>query len=155
MNKQNPNYQRNQKRWYQENKSKVLQASDVYYRKNKSAIIAQANQRIKARRKVDIPFRILECLRSRLRAAIRASKHGKKSNSTRELLGCSLGELKTHLEQQFQNGMSWENHGLRGWHIDHIKPCKSFDLTQESEQRKCFHYTNLQPLWWRDNIVKD
>ena len=50
--------------------------------------------------------------------------------------------------------MTWENHGQYGWHVDHIKPCALFDLTKIEEQKKCFHYTNLQPLWWRDNIKK-
>jgi hypothetical protein len=48
--------------------------------------------------------------------------------------------------------MNWENQGE--WHIDHILPCASFDLTKEEEQRKCFHYTNLQPLWAKDNMIK-
>ena len=50
--------------------------------------------------------------------------------------------------------MTWKNHGLKGWHIDHIIPCAAFDLTKEEEQKKCFHYSNLQPLWWIDNLKK-
>lgn len=50
--------------------------------------------------------------------------------------------------------MSWENYGIRGWHIDHIKPCASFDLSIIEEQKECFHYTNLQPLWWHENLAK-
>jgi len=50
--------------------------------------------------------------------------------------------------------MSWDNYGYRGWHIDHIRPCASFDLTDPEQQRECFHYTNLQPLWWQDNLRK-
>lgn len=61
-------------------------------------------------------------------------------------------QLKKHLEIKFTKGMSWENYGK--WHVDHIKPCAKFDLTKESEQRKCFHYTNLQPLWAIDNFKK-
>ena len=49
-------------------------------------------------------------------------------------------------------GMSWENHG--DWHVDHIRPCCSYDLTIEEEQKKCFHYTNLQPLWAEENLSK-
>ena len=68
------------------------------------------------------------------------------------LLGCTIQEARNHIEKQFIDGMSWENYGK--WHIDHIKPCASFDLTKENDQRKCFHYTNLQPLWAKDNLVK-
>ena len=69
-------------------------------------------------------------------------------------LGCSLDELRDHLERQFQDGMTWENWGRQGWHIDHIKPLLHFDLEDEAQLRLACHYTNLQPLWWRDNIVK-
>jgi desulfoferrodoxin (superoxide reductase-like protein) len=58
------------------------------------------------------------------------------------------------LEKQFKLGMNWDNYGRSGWHIDHIKPCASFDLTKKEEQLKCFHYTNLQPLWARENLIK-
>lgn len=67
-------------------------------------------------------------------------------------LGCSIQTFKTHLENKFLPGMSWENKGL--WHIDHIRPCASFDLSKEDELKKCFHYTNMQPLWAEDNLRK-
>ena len=57
-----------------------------------------------------------------------------------------------YLEAKFTEGMTWENHGL--WHIDHIKPCSSFNLLIEDEHHKCFHYSNLQPLWAKDNLSK-
>jgi hypothetical protein len=78
-----------------------------------------------------------------------------KSESTLKLLGCSLNHLIKHLESKFNSGMSWKNYGYYGWHIDHIKPCASFDLSKPSEQRKCFHYSNLQPLWAKDNLSKN
>ena len=81
-----------------------------------------------------------------------AIKHNYKSASTKILIGCSIDFLKQHLESKFQQGMSWKNYGK--WHIDHIRPCASFDLSQAREQKKCFHYKNLQPLWARDNILK-
>ena len=65
-----------------------------------------------------------------------------------------MEKLKKHLEKQFQKGMTWNNYGMYGWHIDHIIPCSAFNLNLESEQRKCFNYTNLQPLWAIDNIKK-
>jgi hypothetical protein len=77
-----------------------------------------------------------------------------KSKHTMELLGCSIEEFKIYLEKQFTKGMNWGNYGKKGWHIDHILPCASFDLTDPEQQKKCFHYTNLQPLWAEDNYKK-
>ena len=59
-----------------------------------------------------------------------------------------------HLEAQFKPGMTWDNYGLKGWHVDHIRPCASFDLRDPEQQRRCFHYTNLQPLWAEENLKK-
>jgi len=70
------------------------------------------------------------------------------------LLGCTIAKLKKHFEKQFREGMCWDNYGVGGWEIDHIIPCSSFDLTKKSEQEKCFHYTNLQPLWVEENRIK-
>ena len=81
-----------------------------------------------------------------------ALKNFKKSKSTETLVGCSFEDLKAHLESQFKDGMNWENYGQ--WHVDHIRPCVSFDLAKKSEQLECFHYTNLQPLWAEENIKK-
>lgn len=77
-----------------------------------------------------------------------------KSGNTLKLIGCSFLELKIYLESQFKEGMTWNNHNLKGWHIDHIKPISLYDLSKEEEQKECFHYTNLQPLWAIDNIKK-
>jgi hypothetical protein len=102
-----------------------------------------------ARKKVDPTFKLLKSLRSRIKSAI---KSGKKCASTVELLGCTLSFARQHIEAQFQDGMTWDNHGE--WHIDHKVPCASFNLFEASEQRKCFHYTNLQPLWAEENLSK-
>ena len=75
-----------------------------------------------------------------------------KSKRTEELLGCTIEEAKAHLASLFTDGMSWDNHGE--WHIDHIRPCASFDLTDPEQQKQCCHYTNLQPLWAADNLAK-
>jgi len=105
----------------------------------------------KERDKKDINFHIKNSLRLRILAAL---KNNQKSGSTLKLLGCSIKEFKKYLESKFQLGMTWENHSLKGWHIDHIIPCASFDLSKESEQIKCFNYMNLQPLWSEENIKK-
>ena len=74
--------------------------------------------------------------------------------SARVLLGCSIEEFIKYIEDRFTDGMSWDNRGLHGWHIDHIRPCASFDLTDPKQQKECFHYTNLQPLWAYENRSK-
>lgn len=71
-----------------------------------------------------------------------------------ELCGISLAGLREHIAKQFKPGMSWANYGFDTWHIDHIRPCASFDLRDPEQQKKCFHYTNLQPLWAKDNLHK-
>lgn len=76
------------------------------------------------------------------------------SKSFAGMIGCSKEELMAHLESQFQPAMSWANYGKFGWHVDHIKPVSSFNLADYEEVKKCWHFSNLQPMWWRDNIVK-
>jgi hypothetical protein len=102
------------------------------------------NNRIKN----DATFHIMQCLRKRVYQAVK-NKYGK---NTIELTGCSKDDLIKHLESQFTEGMTFENYGK--WHIDHIRPCTSFNLNDPEEQKKCFHWTNLQPLWAADNIRK-
>ena len=98
----------------------------------------------------DVEYKLKFLSRSRFRSALRG--RGAKSYRTTRLIGCSIEHLRQHLEAQFADGMTWDNHGE--WHIDHIKPCASFDLTDEKQQLKCFNYTNLQPLWAKDNLSK-
>ena len=110
-------------------------------RKNKT----HRNAYERNRRKSDPAFAILGRLRSRLYALL----NGNKSTSTIDLLGCTAKHARLHIENQFTEGMTWDN-----IHIDHIQPCASFDLEDPNEQRKCFHYTNLQPLLAEDNLRK-
>lgn len=100
---------------------------------------------------VSVERRISIILRSRLRMAL---KNNYKTGSAVQDLGCSINELMKYLESKFQDGMTWENYGQFGWHIDHIMPLSKFDLTKQSQIKKACHYTNLQPLWWKDNLVK-
>jgi hypothetical protein len=99
----------------------------------------------------DIDFKIRKSLRTRINKAI---SRGDKTLNLREYLGCSIEELKTYLESKFQPGMTWDNWGFAGWHIDHIRPLASFDLTNIEEFKVACHYTNLQPLWAKDNLSK-
>jgi len=105
----------------------------------------------RALRKTSVNYRIAGCLRRRVNKII---NKGVKKVSARKNLGCSLDELKKYLESKFTTGMTWENHGQYGWHIDHINPLSSFDLENHNELLKAVHYTNLQPLWWDDNLKK-
>lgn len=122
----------------------------VEYRKKHKAEVKLKNRvYCRNKRKNNIIFRIKNNLRKRVWDAIKGVC---KSESTIKLLGCSIEFLKGYLESQFKPGMSWDNYGK--WEIDHIKPCAKFDLSKPSEQRKCFNYTNLQPLWMKDNRIK-
>lgn len=96
-------------------------------------------------------WKIRKTIRSRF---LRAIKNEFKKTSCLDLLGCSISDLRIHLESQFKEGMTWDNHGVKGWHIDHIRPCASFDLSDPEQQRLCFHYSNIQPLWWNENLSK-
>lgn len=103
------------------------------------------------RRQTDINYKLLYNLRIRLRSAL---KQNAKTGTTLQFLGCSIDKFKTHLESKFQPGMTWENYGYKGWHLDHIRPLSSFDLTDTEQLRHAAHYTNIQPLWAIDNLKK-
>lgn len=123
-----------------------------YYCDNKQKVVDRTKRYLKNKYHTDITFKLTALLRGRIRHALKNYKGVKKASKTLDLIGCSIEELKLHLESLFIEGMSWENQGQ--WHIDHIKPCASFDLTDIEQQKICFHYTNLQPLWAIDNKRK-
>ena len=103
------------------------------------------------RRREDMFFKIKGNMSGRLSDLINKRNLG---TTTLELIGCDRETFISHIETQFTEGMTWENYGLKGWHVDHIIPLSSFDLTIEDEVKKACHYTNLQPLWWQDNLEK-
>jgi hypothetical protein len=137
------------KDFYQKNKTRIDNYEKEWRIKNKINYLKKQRINQNKRYNSDVNFKIQMLLRNRLFCAI---KENRKSKHTIELLGCSVEQLKQHLEQQFKPGMNWQNHGK--WHIDHIKPCASFDLSKLEEQKKCFHYSNLQPLWAEENLKK-
>ncbi|MDA0758580.1 MAG: hypothetical protein O3C01_07975, partial [Bacteroidetes bacterium] len=145
----NQKYYLNNKEYHKEyqlkNKEKTKQYKKQYELNNREKIRKYQNEKIKR----DPNFKLARTIRIRILLAL---KNGHKSKSSLKLLGCSIEEAWNHLESKFKPGMNKENHGL--WHIDHIKPCASFDLTDPEQQAICFHYTNLQPLWAIDNIKK-
>lgn len=134
---------------YEANSETILEKNRI--RRKTPHARALAN---KARNKIyneNPSFKIAHNMRTRVRQALKGIQ---KSTSTELLLGCTFEELKIYLESQFQDEMTWDNYSYKGWHIDHIRPCASFDLTDPAQQATCFHYTNLQPLWAKDNISK-
>lgn len=137
------------KRYYVENCTAIIDKRFCYYNKNSKNIIKQ-NTEYKLKRLQSSPqFKLVHSLRTRLRHAL---KNNQKTGSAVGDLGCSINSLKSYLEAQFKSGMSWDNHGE--WHIDHIRPLSSFDLTNRKELLKACHYTNLQPLWKGENLEK-
>ena len=126
-------------------------------RNQKPEVRARKNKNRNERLKNDLAFRIHQNCRGRIRGALRRWIDGNripKSASTEELLGCSFQEFIKHIENQFEEGMGWENWTIDGWHIDHIKPCFTFDLTKPEEQKECFNYTNQRPLWAKENMSR-
>lgn len=136
--------------YYQDHKDECRKRNRKWDRNNrvKTNLAKSAYDRI--RRRNDPSYRFGKNLRTRVGHALR---RGDKCAHTAELLGCTVEELKACLELKFQPGMTWDNYGM--WHVDHIRPCADFDLTVPEQQKVCFHWTNLQPLWGRDNMRKN
>jgi len=147
---------------YKDNKDKIM--NKAWRHANWDAVAKQRSESGYNRRsqknwyhnkgKHDLQFVISERLRRRLRRALQngSNRNAIKTSSAINLIGCSLEELVANLQMQFRDGMTWDNYG--DWHIDHIRPCNSFDLQDVDEQKACFHFSNLQPLWGRENILK-
>lgn len=148
--------------YYNQNKEICNKKSKEYRVKNKESLNEynreyakthreEINKYVKLKKSEDICYKLSMILRKRTRNFIK-SKGIKKSLRFEQYIGCSLNELKLYLESLFQPGMSWENYGYSGWHIDHKIPLKSSKT--ENELYKLCHYTNLQPLWALDNFKK-
>ena len=135
--------------WKARNPEKYQALYKEQNRKRSKEIAAFTNQRHKERREADPAFALLHRLRVRLNHALGGKA---KASTTMDLVGCTAQELVAHMEAQFLPGMAWENRGE--WHVDHIRPCSSFDFSDPEQQRACFHYSNLQPLWAVDNQRK-
>jgi hypothetical protein len=109
------------------------------------------NARERERKRTDPKFAMISRLRKRVRFAITRGK-SKKMESTKEILGCSLSLFKRWIENQFMDGMTWNN--MSEWALDHVKPCTSFDMNDKEQVRECFNWRNTRPLWHFDNISK-
>lgn len=134
------------KQWEKLNKDKRKEYKAKWYTKN--AI------RIKNRYNIDMQYTLKKRLGCRIRAAIK-SQYTIKAHKTIELLGCSYPFFESYFESKFIEGMSWEKFLNGEIHIDHIKPCYYFDLSDTEQQKICFNYKNLQPLWAYDNLSKN
>lgn len=129
--------------------NKWQQAKAGYYGKRREEILSARCSRRKAHL-LTPHARILHNTRSRIWQALKGIR---KSARTIELIGCTIEQLWLHLEGKFKAGMTRANYGPV-WHVDHVTPCAKFDLTHEDNQRACFHFTNLQPLFVRENLSK-
>jgi hypothetical protein len=138
------------KKWVKNN-LKRLDYVKKWKEGNKDRINFTNNKRAKHRKKTDVIFKLKCSLRTKLSTFLKKN-HFKKTQRTMDVLGCSVDDLKLKLEYKFKPGMNWENYGKFGWHIDHIRPLSLAKTEQEIE--KLFHHTNLQPLWWDENIKK-
>ena len=137
------------KEYYKENKEKLNKLSRIHREQNKKYFSNYMSSWIKKRYSEDQMFRLKTNLRSRIYEYLKKGGY-KKTKKTRDILGCSIYFYKKHLQKQFKEGMSWDNHGE--WHIDHIIPLASANT--EEELINLFYYTNTQPLWAEENIKK-
>jgi hypothetical protein len=148
--------------WYSENKERSKESKRIWNGKNAEYIRAHKrkyndanrdwlnkymNEYQKNRYQTNIAYRLRQLCNSRIRACLR-----KKTKSTIEYIGCTTEFLKAWIESQFYDDMSWDN--MRTWHIDHVKPCASFNFDEESDIYECFHWSNLRPLYAKENIAK-
>jgi len=132
------------------NQTETRKQSKRTYKKSKKFKIS--NKRYERNKKLtDLTYKLKANLRGRFYHAI---KDNAKGGSAVRALGCSVSELKVYLESQFQPGMSWDNWSRNGWHIDHVIPLNNFNLSDSEQVKQACHYTNLQPLWAKDNLRK-
>jgi hypothetical protein len=144
------------KQYAQDNKDKIYEYKRQHKLQNWDHYNELNRINSKRRKQEDIQYKLATNLRSRVRTAL---KYNKKADHSLALVGCTLGELKQWLESQFTDGMSWDNWGKpeigkTRWNIDHSIPVTWFDLSDPNQQRECFNYKNLQPMWWWENIKK-
>ena len=133
--------------WNKRNPQKKRESCKKWEAKNPDKVIAMRRRHYS---KKSTTSKLAVRMRNRIRDSL---KNGWKSQKSEKLIGCTFDRLRIHLERQFTKEMSWHNYGVY-WHVDHIRPCASYDLTLESEQMACFNFTNLRPLEWRENISK-
>lgn len=125
--------------------------SDGHEHRCKKCSNKKKHRRSAVRMQEDPKYRLREKLSEKVRDAVMLRK-GFKSEQVMDLIGCTIPEMRQHLESKFTEGMSWDNYGQ--WHMDHIIAVSHFDLADIAQRKQCFHYTNTQPLWGKDNEKK-
>ena len=138
-----------QKQYQEANREKLAEYQKQYYEANREKWTEYQKQYNKERYHSDSLFRMTINVRNRINRAFYYNGYTKRSQ-TFTMLGCTFEQLKTHLEKQFTEGMSWDNQGE--WHIDHIVPLAS--AKSEKQLTELCHYSNLQPLWAEENLSK-
>lgn len=133
---------------YRDKNKELSRSRNKDYRERNAARLAKYKT---TRYRTNIECRLRSILRSRVYGILSGSRMG---GSAVADLGCTIEELKVHLESLFLKDMNWGNWSKTGWHIDHVKPLAAFNLTNREEFLKACHYTNLQPLWAFDNLSK-
>jgi len=139
------------KEYQQKNRKKISAYQLKWQNENRDRVNLLKRKRQKERRQNDPAWAIKQDIGSRLNHII---GNRQKCASTLRLLKCSKLKLMGHLESQFSQYMTWHNRGKHGWHIDHRIPCTAFNMENPLEQRVCWWYKNLQPMWAKENIVK-
>ncbi len=149
-------------------RSKRLASSKTYYLKNKEKrkaynheynrrpeTLAANRERMARKDKIDIQYKIRSRCRARIKNACR-KQFATKAAKTENLLGCSVSQFRHWIEMNFEPGMAWENFGNKEgqWSYDHYIPCDSFDLTDEQQQKTCFGWFNVFPMWHKENLSK-
>lgn len=134
-------------RYTVQNFTTIKQYKKEWAKSNSKKLNDQQNSRYKN----DINYRLSVTIRNRITKRLKGKLN---SGSFVKALGCTVSELRLHLELQFKPGMSWSNHGKYGWHIDHIKPLCTFDLTDKKQLAIAGHFSNLRPLWAKENLTR-
>lgn len=154
-------HKKEQKQYYQNNKEKMIMNTKIYreYNKEKLKIKAKEYQqnhkkernirtnKYQKNRKLNDPiYKLIHNRRTRRNKILKF-----KYNPTIEDLGCTTQEWRNYIESKFDSNMNWDNYGSY-WHLDEIIPCYAWNMTNEIEQKACFHYLNSQPLEKIENI---
>lgn len=141
------------KNYYLDNTESQKKVMKDYYENNKQDIVKRQVAHCNLRRKYDANFRLSGSYRTLLRNYV-LKKTKVPRPVSQEIFGCNQDFYRGYLESRFLDDMSWDNYSFHGWHIDHIVLISFFDLTDKTQVKQCFHYSNTQPLWCIDNIKK-